>query len=64
MAVKDLEGSEIPENALKILNGANVSDDIILPAFAGILHILKQAFRFPSGTLKQDVFTKELLDLK
>eukprot|EP00794_Sanderia_malayensis_P003362 gene3362-3851_t len=64
IAVKDLEGCEIPNNALKIASGMDMPDDAVLLAFAGILKILKLAFRFPPGTLKQEIFTQELLELR
>ncbi len=64
VAVKDIEGGEIPENAINILRTADMNEDVILPIYAGILQLLKLAFRLPTGALKQDVFKKELLELK
>ena len=64
VAIKDIEGSEIPEDTLKIINVAEISEDVMIPLYAGILQLLKLAFRPPCGTLKQDVFQKDLLDLK
>ena len=62
--MKDIEGEEIPENTLQSIKPTDVDEDILLSAYAGILQILTLAFRFPPGSLKKDIFVKELTDLK
>ncbi|XP_065053535.1 COMM domain-containing protein 5-like [Rhopilema esculentum] len=64
VALKDIEGEEIPGNTLQSIKPTDVDEEVLLSAYAGILQILTLAFRFPPGSLKKDVFVKELSDLK
>lgn len=64
VAIRDIEESEVPENALQTLKAEDIPDELLMTTFAGILMILKLAFRMPPGALKKEIFVKEIAELK
>lgn len=62
--MKDLEGSDIPSDAFHSIKVHGMTADVISAVYSAVLQILTLAFRMPPGSLKKDLFVKELTELK
>ena len=47
-----------------MLKTEDIPEEILMTTYAGILMVLKLAFRMPPDALKKEIFVKEVAELK